>query len=479
MFSIEQRRSDDLHLRTNNTNDSNHVALYISNNTGGCCDNENIIDGMISVIDNGHDEPIVTHTTTAATGMMRRKKSQYSFDTSCCNVEVQQHQQQQPFTSLSISSGVSSSSSASDGESTASSSPETLPILPQEHRSFLDDIRQLINCHQQPNLYDSTARKILEPHLRRARIAREVSRGPQYHEKGISASIASSMGVPYTALRKECPFLFDVSSYPLHTVLAQALGVETLTQIHTRSSGTTKDEVLSPLRDKDVRTPFHSVYDSFVTSFCIPLLHSMAISKGVIHQSTSDRVYYRYQAFPHIHVVCPSTANDAETMYTEPTCDSSLGYSLGCLTFYIPLTPSANNIGTNCLYVESHPGKEDWHPLTTKSIGLGYLFDGTRCLQFDVPPSGTDTSSRVAIMFRVLIYRDDSYDETTSATTLCPRNVRDTDIYHTESSKSPSSFYDEAYIDIRSTHAVVKKYSQQRGTILIDPPSPLLGHPFV
>jgi hypothetical protein len=315
--------------------------------------------------------------------------------------------------------------------------------------------------HRQLSLSNAMARRIMESHLRRARLLREESRGPNSHSN-ISASIASSMGVPYIPLRRECPFLFDISTYPLHTILAQTLGTDDLSHIHQVSESR---DILLPLLDKAKRKAFHSVYDAFVTSFCIPLLHSMAISKGVIHQSTSDRVHYRYQAFPNIHVARPG-----ETVFTEPTCDSILGYSVGCLTFYIPLTPCKGS-NNNCLLVESYPGKEDWHPLGSKSIGLGYLFDGTRCLHFDV--SNLSTRSRVAIMFRVLIYRDDVTLEsgnTTSTAGLCPRNLL-VDAYSQK--EDNSTFYDEAYIDLRSVHAVVKK----NGSRLLDP-SPRLGYPF-
>ena len=449
MFSIEQLRSDCLHIKTATT-----ATSYPQQH-----DDLNDANAKTS---------LVGESPNTAVGMMRKQKSTYAFDTSSCFNEV---------TSFSGTSsfGDSSESSFEEGDDGRT------PINPTSHasiavppRTFIDDMSQLLSecltdnnevrTHRPLNLSNATARKVMEPHLRRARLLREKSRAaPNCHGNNVSASIASSIGVPYTPLRRECPFLYDVSTYPLHAILAQTLGTDDLSRIHEVS----KDgDTLLPLRDKGTRRAFHTVYDAFVTSFCIPLLHSMAISKGVIHQSTSDRVHYRYQAFPNIHVVRPG-----ETVYTEPTCDSILGYSIGCLTFYIPLTPCEGS-NNNCLLVESYPGKEDWHALGTKSIGLGYLFDGSRCLHFDVRNSSA-SSSRAAIMFRVLIYRDDNTlvsASTAGPTGLCPRNLL-TDAYSNNGDKL--SFYDEAFIDLRSAHVVVKKY----GSRLLDP-SPHLGHPF-
>jgi hypothetical protein len=300
-------------------------------------------------------------------------------------------------------------------------------------------------------------RNVMEPHLRRARLLRERSRNTGHWL--VDASIASSIGVPYTALRKERPILFDEQSYPLHTILAQTLRVKDLTMVHEVN----EEELLLPLLDRKRRHRFHAAYDNFVTSFCIPLLHSLAIANGVFHHLSSDRVNYRYQAFPSIHVLRPGSS------VTAPSCDSSMGHSIGCLTFYIPLTPCDE---TNSLFVESHPGREDWHSLNAKSIGLGYLFDGARCIHFDLVNSGN--KSRVALMFQILLYREGSpFDGTEAADNgLCPPSLLEDDF-----SREGPGYYEEAVIDLlRSlgTETIVKK----RTTTLSDPDH-RAGYPFL
>jgi hypothetical protein len=303
-------------------------------------------------------------------------------------------------------------------------------------------------------------RAMLEPHLRRSRGLREQIRlcdGNEELEGGTggilasstmatrnalsrhSRSIADSVGVPYIGLRNERPFLFDEHSYPLHQLLAQALQVEDLARLHELQLSS--DDILKSLYDRpEKRQAFHATYDNFVTTFCIPLLHSLAMTKALFHTSASeDRITYRYQAFPNIRVVQPGDPA------LPPVCDTMLGHSLGFLNFCIPLTPS---MGDNAaLFVESHPGREDWHPLQTRAFGLGYVFDGARCLYFDLGGDGRCTSTTVSLNFRILMYRELQGRANRAAhevdNGLCPPQMVE-DLL----SRRDSTFYDEVVVDM-------------------------------
>lgn len=273
-------------------------------------------------------------------------------------------------------------------------------------------------------------RRILEPYLRQARLRRE-------DVMPSSNGFRDSIHLPYPCLRHERRFLFDEHTFPLHQMLSEALNVPSLADIDS-----IKDkDLLLPLESRAQRRQFHTLYDAFVTSFCIPLLHANAISKQVVN--TSDRITYRYQAFPDIRISRPGKDVSGQIL-----CDLVRGYSPACLTFYVPLTPCD---ATNCLYTESHPGREDWHPLNTKSVGLGYLFDGSRCLQFCLP----NTSSRcsVALVFRVALLLDDEYPDAFTKT---------------------GQYYDTAVVDARHNDVVVKENPRR----LLDPDY-RHGYPFV
>ena len=141
---------------------------------------------------------------------------------------------------------------------------------------------------------------------------------------------------------------------------------------------------------------------------------------------------------------------------------------MGNLNFHIPLTPA---FGTNALFTESNPGREDWHPLSTKSVGLGYLFDGARCLHFTL--ENTTDATRVSLDFRIAIYRDESpmghIDKV-----FCSKNSLE-DAF----SLAGPGYYDEASIDVSVGSSsfpgsmVAQKYSRH----LLDPDS-RVGLPF-
>lgn len=309
------------------------------------------------------------------------------------------------------------------------STDSSLPEKSSPTQSTIDDKdfaqqmhRYLGDMIHEPNFEDYAGiRKIMEPFLRKARLARQdamtealsgvidpvSARRLGHGSAQYSDLIGKSVGVPYSALRQERPFLFDEHTHPLHTLLAQALDVPDLSRLHVAYSAkdVNQHQLLSPLLDEHRRYAFHAAFDCFVTSHCVPLLHSLAISNNIFNHNingvatNSGRITYRYQGFPTVQVVRPGESGSN----LGPTCDVMDNHSIGCLMFYIPLTSSE---GTSCMYVESYPGRENWHPLKAKSVGLGYLFDGARCLRFGL--KNTTNQTRVSLIFRVVIYRDQS-----------------------------------------------------------------------
>lgn len=281
----------------------------------------------------------------------------------------------------------------------------------------------------------------------------------------VHSAIASSLHVPYTELRRERPFLFDDQQHPLHEALAKALCVNDLRDLHL-SRNNQNNHPLELLRDSSHREHFHSVYDQFMTSFILPLCHSLAIANNVLHVYSADRITYRYQAFPTIRILRPGDKPMA------PTCGVSRGHSIAALQFYIPLTPSTSANPT--LITESYPGREDWHALVAKSFGLGYIFDGVRCLHFETP--NTTSETQVALHFSVMLYQDAkaaaaNTQMLSSSFGLPTVDQLQQDVFV----RTDSTFYEEAVLDLSQRchrDVVVKKNTQLRQ------PSVLLGFPF-
>ena len=254
--------------------------------------------------------------------------------------------------------------------------------------------------------------------------------------------IGSSYGVPYPALRNESSFLYDTESFPLARVLAETLGVEDLSRIHSEYPlKKDKGRLLATLQNRGQRRKFHQCFDSFITSQVIPLLHSQGLSKGVFltnrHQLQTGKpqnIIYRYQAFPSINIVRPGECS------TDPHCDMAQGHSIGSISYHIPLTAS---FGTNAVYTESRPGREDWHPLVAKSPGLGFQHDGARCLHFNVKNETEVT--RVSLNFHIAITRAPDCDNIIAYDPddqlCCPELLKD-------KFSSIDNFYDEVAVSI-------------------------------
>jgi hypothetical protein len=350
------------------------------------------------------------------------------------------------------------------GASSTTSSSSSDPALIQESggqthdrfTSFGVDLRNESQGTSQNPAFDKGMRRVMEPYLRKARKTREKSR--RETETQVFSPSASRVGVPYTGLRSERPFLFDVDTHPLHKVLAESLGIQELSKMH---EGIDLNEVMMPLQSRIGRRKFQESYDNFVTSFCIPLVHSIAMLKNIFHSaSPGSPISYRYQAFPNIRIVRPADTSNG------PTCDTAIGHNVGCLRFHVPLTPS---FGTNALYTESYPGREDWHPLLAKSFGLGFLFDGARCLYFNL--ENTTNATSVALDFVITFYQDGGNVGYVDGECLCDKtNLGD-------KFSDAGGYYDEAIIDMGVRSPSWQIVAKKHGNNLLDPDH-RVGFPF-
>lgn len=333
---------------------------------------------------------------------------------------------------------------------------ESFSKLHENFPTFGMDLRRETDGSPHAPEFETRLRRTMEPHLRKARALREKARSRTSLE--VHAAIASSVGVPYVRLRQERPFLYDIDTHPMHEVLANTLGVRDLSKLH--EMGDLRN-LMAPLLSRTGRKAFHEAYDTFVTSFCIPLLHSLAMAQNLFHGSAS-RISYRYQAFPRIRVLRPGDASEG------PQCGTANGFSVGCLHFHVPLTAA---MGTNALFTESHPGKENWHPLITKSVGLGYLFDGARCIHFNMENTTNETS--VALEFVVAIYDDSNMNGYVDGESLCNRAILEDHF-----SLSGPGFYDEAVIDLCLGSPSWRIVAKKHGDHLMEPDNRVL-FPFI
>ncbi len=97
----------------------------------------------------------------------------------------------------------------------------------------------------------------------------------------------------------------------------------------------------------------------------------------------------RYQSFPCVRIIRPGEFS------IGPHSDTAYGFGAGQINFVVPLTAAG---GAAALFVESWPGREDWHPVAG---GYGALkrFFGMLCLHFT--SENTTAETRASLDFRV------------------------------------------------------------------------------
>ena len=370
--------------------------------------------------------------------------------------------------------------------------PTTKPSTKESTKFFGTAIQKHTNSSPDVPNFDKSLREVMESHIKKARLNRESCQQQLLEKIGLKKVVGSNQKatdliIPYPILRNERAFLFDIETYPLHKILSKTLNIKDLSLLH-ENKIKDKKILLEPLLSKKLRRPFHECYDNFVTNFCIPLLHSIAMRENVLNTNRSSSnshhqtICYRYQAFPCIRVIRPGDFS------IGPHCDMAYGHSLGNINFHIPLTPT---YGTNCLYTESHPRREDWHPLTAKSVGLGYAFDGARSIHFSL--ENTTKHTRVSLDFRIAISRKNLDPERLPKERRINETKREdeeddgllcgTDMLEDRFS-AVSGYYDEAYIDVGNMEVfhyapspVYKKVTKDGRPKLIDPDK-RVGFPF-
>eukprot|EP00039_Didymoeca_costata_P021567 m.344866 g.344866 ORF g.344866 m.344866 type:complete len:796 (-) comp25346_c0_seq1:16-2403(-) len=183
-------------------------------------------------------------------------------------------------------------------------------------------------------------------------------------------------------LSKEGQFSFDTAKYSLREsfLTAARLPLETdLSKLHTISA-TSKKELFDNVKGNS--KSFQTDYVEFVLQVCAPRFAKM-------FDDTCDEIYF--QAFPCIRVIQPKEFS------IGPHADIAYGHHPCSVNFYVPLTWIG---GASALYLESVPGREDWHPITGEYGEIVKHFSGAMCMHWT-----TDNEThltRVSLDFRLI-----------------------------------------------------------------------------
>ena len=227
----------------------------------------------------------------------------------------------------------------------------------------------------------------IEPELEKVRVGRR-----QAMQRPLPEAVRSILdGEAYASLRKETILTFDTSVYPLASSFSALLGLPDGLPLHRlheayhadrgrKGARSEKATLLAPLTDADKRAEFTALYERLIVEVLAPRLHAAIGCERVV-----------FQSFPCVRVHRPGEFS------IGPHCDAQYQAPEVNLNFYVPLTKEI--WGTNSLYLESEPGKEDWHPLELK-YGELTTFCGVHCSHFTA--ENTTDISRVSLDFRLI-----------------------------------------------------------------------------
>jgi hypothetical protein len=188
---------------------------------------------------------------------------------------------------------------------------------------------------------------------------------------------------------------YDTSKYDFQGVLQRIFNVENLQYVHTLQPSLHEQVTFH----EDTKTWFHkhyysspiygellNVYDSFVRDIILPRYTDSA---------------YAVQVDPSFRIGIPNNTalgirDNERTERIGFHCDADYNHQPGEINFIVPLTPMFD---TNSVFVESEPGKEDYHSINT-SIGNAFCFYGNKCKHYNV--KNETGVSRLSIDFRII-----------------------------------------------------------------------------
>jgi len=189
-------------------------------------------------------------------------------------------------------------------------------------------------------------------------------------------------------LKSEKVLAYDTKKYDFRSIVQRILEFDDLEQIHTKYTEFTKKGVIQ--FENDQQTPLHKkfynsvlltnfleLYRNFVREFIAPMFNESVIV---------------YQTKPTFRVQLPNNV-----AIGQKHCDSEYNHPEGEINFWIPLTKVFENNG---IWLESEPGKGDFHPIGNLNYGNIFRFYGNKCRHYN---NINDTgSTRISFDFRVM-----------------------------------------------------------------------------
>ena len=258
---------------------------------------------------------------------------------------------------------------------------------------FSDRLKAASGGGETIDFTDAAVRAAIAPEVGKMRTAR--AEAMQRQRRATSAALRPALdSAAFDGLRRDATTLrYDAARHNLAHEMAALLGLPAELPLHrlherfhsdsgARRARHEKAALLAPLTDAAARAPLVAAYERLVVEVLAPRV-AAAMGGGCV------RVVF--QAFPCVRVHRPGEFS------IGPHCDAQYQAPEGNLNFYVPLSRAI--WGTNSLFVESAPGREDWRPLMLRHGEIA-TFDGLRCAHFTA--ENTTAHTRVSLDFRLV-----------------------------------------------------------------------------
>ena len=193
---------------------------------------------------------------------------------------------------------------------------------------------------------------------------------------------------------------FPVDQFPFQEVMSKILGLEgDLKQAHALIEGSTEWAQIT--FQNDTSTEFHKKYYKSPQYHEMVDLYKRFLQEWLLPQLEEDE--YIVQKEPSFRIHLPNNTavgkRDDESEKNERIgfhCDGDYNHPPSEMNYMLTITGQSD---TNSCYVESEPGKEDFHPIQLK-YGEVFRFYGNRCRHFN--KKNISGQTRISFDFRVI-----------------------------------------------------------------------------
>jgi perosamine synthetase len=206
---------------------------------------------------------------------------------------------------------------------------------------------------------------------------------------------------------------YDIEKHPFLAYFQKIFNYEELDTIHLISSEYEKyKDILDTGVLSDKETDLHKIfYKDIKTNNTFKELYCNFIKDIYAHFFPDEEIYI-YQSFPSIRI------QFFDSVVIPPHYDSdSIGnHPIGEKNFLIPITKM---FGTNTIYIEKEPRKEDFEAIELEYGNL-FMFDGNQCTHFN--KMNKENKIRISLDFRIILLKDYiEYINTNKITITQPR----------------------------------------------------------